>query len=695
MRKIFVSNFVLCLGLLGVIYPTSAGAPPIDNPLVIGTGNLVDVSWSANGDYFAVSTTGGVILYDNMLGESQYLTEVGALGGRLSQQPDGTLLAMTGGYDTELRRYEQTAYVWQLSDNAFIEPIEPIVRLEFNEGTGNIHALWSPDGTTLAFPVIDVDAHYFLALYIRILDPLSGDYHDVDISALMLDDVTGWAWSEDGTEFIGIRHREFEQVIIDLESGEELRHEPLVSTNGLSLSPDGTSTASLTDDGIVITTSDNEFILQPQRANPRIDGFFLFNWSYNGDYAYASGLRTEPNAVIVNVHTGEIILELFYDQVGNVKNVLFQPDGASVIVTTLLGDIYLYNLATGDLIAQRWLSGGGTGISLSPDGTQVASATARSQNVYIRDAHTGDAVQMLESPNGTDVYNPVYEVAWSPDGRYIATGGRREGIVEGEFESLPIDVFIRDAETGEVVQTVPALAYNGDFILELEWSADSRTVAWTTQSNETAQSHVGAWDVDNETLLYQQVFESNVFDIGLHPDNTTLALVTLHTPNFTYNLDLVDLNSGEIADSIPLETEYGASIDWHPDGDYLALLERSGDNDTADSVTVFEVDGNAQFSMDITDAIMLSRVPDIVWNPAGTQLAFSYVVEGDNSGTTYGVMILDVSLETQEITIHKRVERESSLGYSFGFPPIAWSGDGTRLAVSVLTEESLIIQVSP
>lgn len=702
MRKILFSGFLLCLWILGIHIPTMAGSPVIDNPLVIGMGDLVDATWSANGDYFAISTTGGVILYDSNLDRSQILTEdLGfSLGGRLAWQQDGTLLAMTGGYDATLRRYGQWEIVWRLIDNAPSDPLtvsDVIFALPIAQGTANIHAVWSPDGTKIIFPAMDVDANMGLILSIRLLDIISGEAYDADVHDLMLTDVIRWAWTDDGSAVIAIRQGG-EQVTIDPATGEELgRETPEATTEDSVSSPDRNSTATFTDEGgVLVTTPRQEFTLNPLGEPSRFNRFRNIKWSPNSEYIAAIGTRTEPNILIANVNAGAVILDLTYDQRGIVRDILFQPDGDRLIVTTVFGDVYLYDLALVDLVTQRWLSAGGTGVALNPNGTQVAIASARGQNVYIRDAITGDELRVLESPNGTDAYNPVYSVAWSPDGQYIATGSQRGGTVDGQIESRPIDLFIWDGESGRLSQTVPALAYDADYINALDWSADSRVLAWTTISNQTAQSHIGAWDVQTKTLLFQQALDTSVTEIALHPDDDTLAFLNFDfSSDINLSIDLLDLTSGEIVNSIPLsEGSVPDSIDWHPDGDYLALLQHTGNRESRGSVTVLQPDGNAQFSIDLPEDISFEAFPSIAWNPAGTQLALDYTFDDSDSPTAYGVMILDVSLETQEFTIHDRFDRER-IGRFTGGSQVAWSGDGTRVAYTSITEETLIIQVDP
>ena len=115
-----------------------------------------------------------------------------------------------------------------------------------------------------------------------------------------------------------------------------------------------------------------------------------------------------------------------------------------------------------------------TSVAWSSDGRRVATGSF-DRTARIWDATTGGLVRTLAGHGGS-----VFSVAWSPDGRRVATGSRDK------------TARIWDATTGEVIRTLEG---HRDGVLSVAWSPDGRRVATGSRDN-TAR----IWDAVTGTV---------------------------------------------------------------------------------------------------------------------------------------------------------------------------------------------------
>src|SRR5262249_41560290 len=145
---------------------------------------------------------------------------------------------------------------------------------------------------------------------------------------------------------------------------------------------------------------------------------------------------------------GEIPREL-----NKVRCLAFSPDGK--LVAAVWGDakIRLFDGRTGEYRTllemelkpgSSWIGVGG--VAFSPDSKILAGNGGDSTNtVVLWDLTEGKPRRSLKGHKGE-----VYAIAFSRDGRWIATGGRTA-------KEIDYEVLLWDAKNGEVKQTFPGL----------------------------------------------------------------------------------------------------------------------------------------------------------------------------------------------------------------------------------------------
>ncbi|MFC5175425.1 protein kinase domain-containing protein [Nocardioides taihuensis] len=138
---------------------------------------------------------------------------------------------------------------------------------------------------------------------------------------------------------------------------------------------------------------------------------------------------------------------------GQVWGVSFSPDGSLVAASHWeSGVVRVWEVSTGDLVSKAGGLLPSLTTSFSPDGRRLAIGTFGSESVVV-DVGTGTAVATLPNPEGG-----VNGVDWSPDGRWIA--------------SSPItgQVRIHDARSGKLWSSL--YGHLGP-VVATDWSADS------------------------------------------------------------------------------------------------------------------------------------------------------------------------------------------------------------------------------
>jgi WD40 repeat protein len=265
---------------------------------------------------------------------------------------------------------------------------------------------------------------------------------------------------------------------------------------------------------------------------------------------------------------------------------------------------------------------------ISPDGRRIATVHGQGWSLgggtlRIWDAENGKPLQVIQNKGRV-----MWQVSWSPDGKYLATG-EQDGMAE-----------LWDAAS---LQPIHKLQGSGGFIANLIWSPDGKRIAAGDD-----KGMLRAWDVLSGNLLYAQpVHTNNLKATAWSPDGRLIA-----TGGWDNKIRVVDAATGLIRSEFS-DTSYLDSVAWSADSRLLAsggLSNRVKIFDVSLGKELFDLGGHK------------NSVRGVAFSPDGRLLAS---------------VAADDSLRVWDVSSGKLLQALDNLGYEQN---LSWSPDGRQLA---------------
>lgn len=253
-----------------------------------------------------------------------------------------------------------------------------------------------------------------------------------------------------------------------------------------------------------------------------------------------------------------------------ILGVAFSPDGKALASAGNGGGalVKVWSTRTGKMLHKlggAWV--GWRSVAFSPDGKRLV-AVGDAGNGRRADKSGGEPFRLWDAETGelswkaAEIDPPAefLAVAYSPDGKTLAVGGRSGALFRGFNPKIGV-LRLHDSRTGDLIRDIPGI----DDVWALAFSPDGKTLAVGTNSNgRVLRFDAETWTLKDETPI------SRPTSLAFSPDGETLAVGQLGPAGQQGSVTLIDQAGGAEPRGFATQPESILSVAFSPDGKHLA-----------------------------------------------------------------------------------------------------------------------------